>query len=223
MKLWLLSLLIASGFAQTSNVPYAPNSDAPGPTFTVQEVHNCYPGSVSSIRAIDFRNFQFLEFGEDGKPSDHDAMKNGHSQRDAEFDHSETDLDSIHYLPKSDSSIGDSALVILSWSAVAGSSSQGGSAKLFNLSGNRLCVVQEIDWDTHFGTRPPYWSFDASTNALVIRSAHYIPGDAHCCVSAMDVVTLRWGGTRFTPAALRTELSDYGRAEGKTLPRLDPR
>ena len=94
---------------------------------------------------------------------------------------------------------------------------------MFNLSANRLCVVQEIDWDTHFQAGQPTDSFDPSTNTLVIRSAHYIPGDAHCCVSAMDVVTLRWDGTQFAPAPIQTELSEYGKTQGKTLPRLAPR
>jgi len=66
-------------------------------------------------------------------------------------------------------------------------------------------------------------SFDAAKNELVIRSAHYVPGDAHCCVSAMDVVTLRWDGVRFVPVGIQTELSDYGKEAGKTLPRTLPR
>lgn len=94
---------------------------------------------------------------------------------------------------------------------------------MFNLSGNRLCVVQEIGWDTHFLAGQPTDSFDPSTNTLVIRSAHYIPGDAHCCVSAMDLVTLRWDGTHLAPAEIETELSEYRKTARKTLPRLAPR
>ncbi len=222
MKLRLLPLVVVSVFAQTSYVPYAPNSDGPGPTFAIKRVRDCYPGSVSSMRTIDFRNFKFLNFGADGKPSGGYALKNGHFQRDAKFDHFSFDFDSIHYLPARTRSVASSALVV-SWSAVGGSSSQGGNAKVFNLSANRLCVVQEIDWDTHFQAGQPTDSFDPSTSTLVIRSAHYITGDAHCCVSAMDVVTLRWDGTQFAPAPIQTELSDYGKTQGKTLPRLAPR
>jgi hypothetical protein len=133
------------------------------------------------------------------------------------------DFESIHRLPNSDPSIGDFALVILSWFAAAGSSTQGGNAKVFNVSGDRLCVVQEIDWDTRFETDKPTDSFDPSTNDLVIRSAHFIPEDARCCVSAVDMVTLRWNGTEFVPAGLQTELSVYGKSRRKTLPKLAPR
>jgi len=124
MKLWLLPFVVVSAFAQTSDVPYAPNSDGPGLTFTTERVGNCYAGSFSSIRTINFRNFRFPNFGKDGKPSGGYVLKNGHFQHDAEFDHYSTDFESIHYLPKSDSSVGDSALVIFSWFAAAGSSSQ---------------------------------------------------------------------------------------------------
>lgn len=65
----------------------------------------------------------------------------------------------------------------------------------------------------------PTASFDAGTNILVIRSSHYIPGDAHCCVSAMDVVTFRWDQTRFVQSELQTELSKYGKTAGKVLPK----
>ncbi len=75
-----------------------------------------------------------------------------------------------------------------------------------------------MQWDTHFQTKEPTVSFDPGANALMVRTAHYIPGDAHCCVSAMDVITLRWDGTRFGQKDFKTELSDYGKAEGKTLP-----
>jgi len=223
MRLRLLPFVVVSAFAQTSEVPYAPNSDGPGPTFTIKRVHNCYPGSVSSIRRINFRNFKFLNFREDGEPSDGYTLKNGHFQHDARFDHYSIDFDSIHYLPGAGASFGGSALVILSWFAVGGSSSQGGNAKVFSIFDKRLCVVQEIDWDTHFQAGQPTDSFDPITNTLVIRSAHYIPGDAHCCVSAMDVVTLRWDGTQYAPVPIRTELSEYGRTQGKTLPSRVPR
>ena len=94
---------------------------------------------------------------------------------------------------------------------------------MFTLSGRRLQAVQEIGWDKQVQTDQPTESFDASTSTLVIRSAHYIPGDAHCCVSAMDVVTFRWDGTRFVQAGLQTVLSEYGKNEGKTLPTTLPR
>jgi hypothetical protein len=222
-QLALLSILLASAFGQTSSVPYAPDSDGPGPTFRNRQVLHSYPGSFSSIRRVDFRNFRFFSFDEAGRPSGSFSLKNGHYKHDEPLSHESVDLDSVHYLGKSSASNGDSALVLLSWFAAGGSSSQEGSARVFTLSGGRLRVVQEIGWDRHFQAGQPTESFDASANTLVISSAHYIPGDAHCCVSAMDVVTFRWDGTRFVQTGIQTELSEYGKNEGKTLPRTLPR
>jgi len=107
---------------------------------------------------------------------------------------------------------------MVSWLEGAGSSSGGGTALVFTVSNNRLRLTQAIGWDTHFQTKERTESFDPGTDTLVVRTAHYIPGDAHCCVSAMDVITLHWNGTRFAQTDFKTELSEYGKAEGKTLP-----
>jgi hypothetical protein len=222
MKPWLLLFVLGSAFGQTSDVPYAQDSDGPGPTFTDEPVNGSYAGSFSSIRNTNFRHFKFLRFDKAGKPSGGYSLKSGHDRQNDGRGYSSTDLDSIHYLPAS-SVPGESALVLLSWFAAFDSSSSGRIAEVFTLSGGRLRVVQEINWDTHFQAGMPTESFDASTNTLVIRSVHYIPGDAHCCVSAMDVVSFQWDGTRFIQTGIRTELSEYGRKEGRSLPRVGAR
>jgi hypothetical protein len=211
-QLALLSLLATIALGQTSQVAYAPKSDGPGPTFASENVSVSYPGSYSSIRKVDFRNIKIPFFDKESF-----FLKNGHYKHDEPDDHLSIDLDSIYYLSTSPSSKGSSALVLYSWFGAGGSSSQGGTAEVFTVSDGHLRSVQKIDWDTHFQAGQPTDSFDPSTNTLVIRSAHYIPGDAHCCVSAMDIVTFRWNGTRFVQAGIQTELSAYGRKEGKTL------
>ena len=66
----------------------------------------------------------------------------------------------------------------------------------------------------HFQAEQPFVTFDQSNNTLVIRSADYVPDDAHCCVSAMDVVTFHWDGAASVQANLRTELSENGKKQG---------
>ncbi len=200
----LLFLLAAAAFGQASQVPYAPNSDGPGPTFTVENENRSCPGAYSSIRKVNFRKLDGRQ--EKHEPDDHYSMK----------------LDSIHYLDGAGSSQGQSALVLYSWFDGGGSSSQGRIAQVFTVLEGRLRSVQKIDWDTHFDTDQPTDFFNPRARTLVIRSAHYIPGDAHCCVSAMDVVTFRWDGARFVQSRIQTELSAYGRSEGKTLPQTLP-
>ena len=192
-------------FGQISPVPYAPNSDGPGPTFASQTVASSFPGKYSSVEKVDFRNL---------KP-----LKDGRYKEDEGGVHYSEQLDKVYYLTGSPTVSPQSALVLYSWFSVGGSSSQGGRALIFTLVGGTLRSTQKISWDTHFQAGQPTDTFDPATNTLVIRSAHYIPGDAHCCVSAMDVVTYRWDGRVFAQADIQTELSRYGKSENKKLPR----
>ena len=218
-RVTLLSVLLTAAFGQTSQAPYAAYGDGTGPTFSSSQAGQSYPGSYSSIRQVNFRNLRIPVFDGAGKPAGSIAFKNGRYKSDDHVTQYSEEVDSIHYLSGSSSSEGGSALVLYSWAYVGGSSSQGGSAKVFTVTNGRLRSVQEIGWDTHFQAGQPTDSFDPGTRTLVIRSAHYIPGDAHCCVSAMDVVTFRWDGTRFIQTSIQTELSEYGKSVGKTLPR----
>jgi len=219
----LLPLLIAGAFGQTSQVPYAPNSDGPGPTFTKESVSFSFPGSYSSIRRVDFRNLRLPIFDAEGRPAGSISFKNGRYKYDRPDDHYAEKVTSIHYLSGTSSSKDDSAVVLYSWFSAGGSSSQGGTATVFTVSDGHLRSVQKIGWDTHFQAGQATESFDPSTNTLLIRSAHYIPGDAHCCVSAVDVVTFRWDGMGFVQTGIQTELSEYGKKERKTLPHGLPR
>jgi len=209
----LFFLLVACAFSQKSQVPYAPNSDGPGPTFSSNNASLLYQGSYSSIRKVDFQNLRSPIFDDDGKPAGRISFKNGRFKSNDPSDHYSVKLDSVNYLGSL------SALVRYSWFSAGGSSSQGETARVFTVSDGHLRSVQKIDWDTHFQAGQPTDSFDRNTNTLVIRSAHYIPGDAHCCVSAMDIVTFGWDGTRFVQSGIQTELSEYGKKEGKILPR----
>jgi len=211
-QLALALMLLTATFGQTSSVPYDPlNGER---TFTNKEVQVVYPGAYSSIRSVNFRNFKFhtSEFGVI-------SLKNGRYKHDESLVHQAIALESTYYLGRRASSKDESVLALLSWFAVGGSSSQGGVAQVFTLSNDHLRMIQEMGWDTHFDAGQPTESFDSSTGTLLIRTAHYIPGDAHCCVSAMDVITLQWNGTHFVQTGLQTELSEYGKKEGKTLPR----
>jgi len=125
-------------------------------------------------------------------------------------------LDSIQYLPSGNSRT-QYALAVYTWFAASGSSSTTGIAQVYELGEHRLTIKQQFSWDEHFSTSKPYFWFEQKSNSLTIRSAHYLPGDAHCCVSAVDVVTLGWTGSRLQIARARTELSDYGQKAGKKL------
>jgi hypothetical protein len=207
------ALLFPNGgpFAHSHVAPY----DTYGPTFEDLTLDVTFPGAYNRIEDVDFRNSILREFGDDGKQDRKAQLTNGSHER-REPGYYETDsLDEIHYLPARDSS-SRCALVLYTHFFAAGSSGQEGIAQVFQLVGRRLTLKQQTEWDEHFG-QPPYVLFDEKSKTLTFRSAHYLRGDADCCVSAMDVVTMRWDGTRFVKTSVRTELSDYGIREGKKL------
>jgi hypothetical protein len=200
---------------RSSPVPYGEVSK--GPTFDIATVSFTYEQSYSSIRDVDFRNIRYVEFNEKGGVASGKRLKNGHwfKQWEHPLASESVGLRSVFYLSPSTPST-QYALVRFGWEEIGGSTSQSEIFQLFELSGHRLRIVQDIDTDGHFSG--PYSAFDEKTNTLYLRSAHYLPGDAHCCVSAVDVVTLHWNGSRFIQTELRTELSEYGKREGKILP-----
>ena len=170
----LFSLLLAGAFGQVSQVPYATYGDGTGPTFTSENASLSLPGSYTSIRKVNFRKLTAIA-----------SVKNRHVKDSDPDDHYSERSGSVFYLDgSSSSSTGGSALVLSYWSDAGGSSSQAEIAQVFTVSDGHLRSVQSIRWDTHFQTDQPTKSYDPNTSTLVIRSAHYIPGDAHCCVSA---------------------------------------
>jgi hypothetical protein len=199
----LLHLVLVAVFGQVSPVPYAPDSDGPGPTFASRAVTISFPGKYSCVQKVDFSSL---------KP-----LRKGRYREDQDGIHYSEQVDKVYYLPDSSSANTKAALVLYSWFSVGGSSSQGERAQVFSIVGGTLRSTQEITWDTHFQAGQPTVAFNPSTYMLVIRSAHYIPGDAHCCVSAMDAVTYRWDGSLFVQADIKTELSEYGKDAGKKL------
>jgi hypothetical protein len=169
---------------------------------------------------VDFQNLP-VTFWKDqsGKPFLH-HLRDGKCKIDLHPGETSAEVAGVHY-PNSSESGRDYALVLYEEDDAGGSSSQWGFAQVFELADRRLRVVQQLDWDLHYGG--PYGkldTFNEETDTLKIVSAHYQPGDAHCCVSAVDLVTFRWDGRRLHQASLHTELSDYGKRAGKKLGRL---
>jgi len=187
-----------------------------GPTFSLRPLSYVYPEGWPSIREVDFRNLALNVFFKNERRGRY-RLRRGRCEIDDHPGHTAVELESVHYLTsrKADRQY---ALALYFMDSVSGSSSQAGIAEVFELSEGHLQVTQQIVWDLHFGQRwDTLQSFDEKTKMLGFPSAHYLPGDAHCCVSAVDVVTLRWNGERFIKADIHTELSDYGKREGKKL------
>lgn len=207
-------LLFASAFlfAQSPSVPYAQFF---GPDFDNQHVDYAYPNAAPSIQKVDFRNMRLMVFDKSGKIDTALRFSNGSrkwKEKNGEAD--EAKIEEIDYLTPAE----DYALVTFHWLSIADAANTEGYAQVFRLASHELRVIQQIHWNEQFEAKEKY-SFDAAKKVLKVRSAHYLPGDAHCCISAMDVFTLEWKDGAFVQTGVKTELSDYGKREGKTLPK----
>jgi hypothetical protein len=213
MRFTVLAIFAASAAAfaivqARSPVPYGEI----GPTFLISASRYVYPGNYTAMRSIDFRNFT-IHVGGDPKGV---RFNDGRWKSKDPLGYDEVVLDKVYYLTSPDSSV-EFALLSLEEDSAGGSSSQEDIHQVLELSNHKLRIVEEMNADLHYGG--PYFqhAFDEATKTLVLHSAHYLHGDAHCCVSAMDVVTLKWNGSRFVQTSIDTELTDNGKREGKKL------
>ncbi len=205
-----LLLISLSLFAQTPTVPYAQFF---GPDFDNVRVDHDYPGKYPSIQKVDFRNMHLVVFDQAGKTDTVLKFSNGGRKwKEKNGDVNEARIEAVDYLTPAD----EYAFVKFYWVSISGSSDDEGYAQVFRLANHELRVVQQLRWNEQFETKEKY-SFDASTKTLTVRSAHFMPNDAHCCISAMDVFTLQWKDGVFVQTGVKTELSDYGKKEGKKL------
>lgn len=209
--LWQVPVLVTPLLAQTSLVPYGPE----GPLFHLRSYSYVYPNSYRSMHDVDFKNLT-VTFANDknGRPI-LVHLRHGKWEVSDRLGQNSVRLGGLHFL-KSAEPGREYALAVYEGDEVGGSSSQFGTAQVFELAGRRLRVTQQIDWDLHYGgPYSPLDDFNEKASTLTIRSAHYQPGDGHCCVSSFDVVTFRWDGHGFRQTAIRTEVSTYGRLKNR--------
>ena len=207
--------MAGSLFSQAPTVPYAQFF---GPDFDNVHVDHGYPTTAQSIQKVDFRNMRLMVFDQSGKTDAVLSFKNGGrkwKEKGGEVD--EARIEEVDYLPAG-ASRAEFAVVVFHWLSIAEASNADGYAQVFRLANHELRVIQQLRWNEQFDTKEKY-TFDAATKTLIARSAHYLTGDAHCCISAMDVFTLQWKDGAFVQTSVTTELSDYGKKEGKKLPK----
>src|SRR5438477_9630174 len=101
-----------AALAQESDVPYAPDSDGPGPTFESKRINDVYPGSHSSLRRINFKDFTFIDFDEHGQLRDRYPLKNGHYQERYDDAYEEMNFIGVRYLSKPNTAGAEYALVL---------------------------------------------------------------------------------------------------------------
>lgn len=186
--LWLLA-----GVWVWARNPLRPSDSAP--TVDVVTLNHVYTVAIKSLRQLDFRNFQFHVFDEDGKPELTVKLRNG------KYDSKEHDpkwmmgdgydwlrLDWVSLMGENS----EFAIVSFSWVTAGGSTSDFGVVQVFNLREGHPVVIQQM----LFNTRGCGTSADLNTRLLVL-TVNGVHGWEHCCPKTLEVIKFRWAGSSF--------------------------
>jgi len=162
-----------------------------------------YRGRYQSLAGVDVKNFVIHSF-EGKRHLICGKLKAGYWES-----HDDLALNSLrfvnsYFLPSSDPK-SEFLLVILEYYGVGGSSDSSGIAQVWKLRDSALSIQQQIDYNTHFGGAETYQKFSPEDHQFAVRSSHYLPGDAHCCISAYDELTFRWTGAEYQLARIETK------------------
>jgi hypothetical protein len=197
------------------NVPTESSSDQ---ALDVIPLSFVYPKTYKRIQDVDFKNFRVRIYVDQKHISVTKQLRGGKYKVRDSSGFEEITLRSVHYIEATGEN-SRFAVVFLEDFYGGGSSNNDGFAEVFELTDHRLRLLQQIGWDEHIGNPKSYFSYEDNTGRLVVRSAHSLPEDAHCCPSAFDVVTLQWNGSKFVQTRVHTELTEDGIKAGKALPK----
>lgn len=189
-------------WGQTGSLPYRPDS---GRSFQIEEMAGGEYGQCGAGKP-DFANLSY-PLGEDEPGSDGRVkLSGGRMSRTEEVDgrvlgRLTVRLASVHDLPSGGSGV-KFWLVVQHVESVGGSTSTNYQAQVMRCRAGVLEEVQRVVWEARVpeGRAAPVVAGDGG---LRFTTSHYLPGDAHCCVSAVDEVSLRWEGRRYGKARVR--------------------
>ncbi|MBN8729568.1 MAG: hypothetical protein J0L64_03440 [Acidobacteria bacterium] len=199
--------LLAAAFGlwgQAAELPYA---EFAGPSFSVHELAERMPGGCEQGARPRFGDLSY-PLGEDEPGSDGRVALSGGRMSRSEGAAGErlgnltVRLASAHDLPGGGGRT-RFWLVVLHVESVGGSTSTNYQAQVMRCRAGVLEEVQRVVWEARVpeGRAAPVVAGDGG---LRFTTSHYLPGDAHCCVSAVDEVSLRWEGRRYGKARVRS-------------------
>lgn len=179
-----------------------------------------YSQELATISDINFKRMVLHTFDQKGKHLTCGQRHDGRWESIDEKDYVWEALTLRHaYVLPSRNSETQFVLVIFDYWVAAGSSDTATYAQIWKLESKQLRIVEQIDVNTHFDTPDSkYFFFDPDRQILWMLSSDFLPGDAVCCLSAYDELTIDWTGSQFELKKRATRLTDFGKEHGAKLP-----
>jgi len=189
--------------------PYG--GEVSGPGYSILRPDFTYNKEFASSAEIDFRNFVLHTFDEKGRHFICGQLNWGYWEAKDGLG-----LDTLRWrrsFPlRSKSTLSEYVLVMFDEWSVAGSSDGDGYAQVWRLQDKKLTIVQQIQFNTHFGEEKPVFVFKKQSERLTVRASHYLPGDSHGRISAFDDLTFRWEAGLFKLIKIETKPSQPNKA-----------
>jgi hypothetical protein len=164
-----------------------------GPDYRITRPNFVYRGEFLQFRGFDYKNFVLHTFD---KKNGHVVCGQLHEGKWEDREENHAGLESLTWEQAYPLSSGNPSiqyvLAFFTYFGVGGSSESGGYVQVWRLQDKQLTIVQQIQFNTHFAGEREYFAFDKDRQSLTVRASHYMPGDAHCCISAFDELTFRW-------------------------------
>jgi hypothetical protein len=187
--------------------PYG--GEVSGPGYSILRPDFTYNKEFASSAEIDFRNFVLHTFDEKGRHFICGQLKGGYWEARDRFG-----LETLRWRRSfplsSESGLPEYVLVVFDEWGASGSSDGDGYAQVWRLQDKKLTIVQQIQFNTHFGEEKPAFAFKKQFEMLTVRASHYLPGDSHCCISAVDDLTFRWEDGLFKLVKRETKPNHIG-------------
>ena len=174
-------------------------ADDPSVIVTFPDIR--YPIVATSVQEVDFNNLRYkmgnhwfqLHNGIGSKEYG-DGVREPRSREDLSLDQS-------FYFDRDSKGIPQHALIVLTYTSIAGSSSEEGVIQVFGIRAGHPRATQQLDYDRQApGTGS---TFDPSTGLLTV-TARTADDSAHCCPKHVDIACYRWNGNEFKLEQSRT-------------------
>lgn len=192
MSAFLFSLFILAATPQSSIQSHTSSAVA-----TVEPNYG-YTQPITSLRQVDFKNFDFVIFDVDGQPTRNVSLQNGEYHERQEEAGSDLTLGPVQYFGTSPLSVKNEpgyALVTLRERDLGTSPADASIVQVWKIEKHHIYVVQQFTFDQQAPGAGV--SFDAKTARLIIRARTNDDSPA-CCPRSLDVVSFRWNGREFT-------------------------
>ncbi len=204
-------LSLASQKVQIVNPQPYGNPDHEGPEYSIAQPNFTYRSEYQELQDIDYKNFILHTFDEKGRHFICGQLNWGYWEAIVDDGHTWETLKWRRSFPlHSESALPEYVLVVFDEWGASGSSDGDGYAQVLRLQDKKLTIVQQIQFNTHFGDEKPVYVFKKQSGMLTVRASHYLPGDSHGSISAFDDLTFRWADGLFKLVKIETKPNHIG-------------